>query len=75
MDMAHIEQYLTHYAYLGDESVNDIRVDVKSRMGSNKFKSNPSQYMLKWKEKRGYTEEYRIIEDSSYDIISKLLRL
>ena len=70
-----LKQMILQYSYLGDNNVNNIRKNICKILTSKKFKSNPSAYMINWKQKRGKTEEFRTIEDPSLAIITAFMKL
>ncbi|WP_068466886.1 hypothetical protein [Candidatus Protochlamydia phocaeensis] len=38
------------------------------------FRQNPALYMQRWKDRRGWTEEFRLVEDSAFEILTRLTR-
>lgn len=54
-------------------TTNDDRLFdyIKDILNDRKFQANPKGYLAEWRERRGYTEEYRVPEDAARTFFDK----
>jgi hypothetical protein len=57
------------------EYSDDILAYIQNVLANPSFQQNPSFFMNKWKEERGFTEEFRIAEDSARMFFEQELHL
>lgn len=60
------------YKHNHPEVLDKVIVDVLKRMTSAEFKNDPVDYLRTWKQRRGCTEELRMPEDLSYQVIEEI---
>lgn len=68
------EYVYAKYTWSNPTTLNKVIADVHKRITSKEFLKNPHKYMTKWKKERGFTEELRLPEDWSHEVIKDLFK-
>jgi len=61
-----------NWGHLSKDSLSKIYDDIMKRMESKEWRDNPFVYLSAWEKRRGNTEELRIPEDGSRQIMRQM---
>jgi hypothetical protein len=63
-------------SYVSDqqEKIFNVKEYVFGIIKSESFNKDPEKYMNVWKFERGHTEEYRMTEDTAFNVIKNMLK-
>lgn len=63
-------------SYVSDqqEKIFKVKEYIFNIIKSNDFNKNPEKYMSTWKFERGHTEEFRMTEDTAFEVIKRMLK-
>lgn len=70
--LCHAEKYAKEHIFVPEERI-DFLLYVRGITQTSEFKNDTNQYMIKWKEKRGSSQVFKIPEDDASKCINGFL--